>query len=73
MTKLTRWMDLHTDPTGKEHPAEDAATALHTLLIVCLWIITFVVVVGAIVWFFTLPTGNGELAPAVGTTTTEGG
>lgn len=38
-----------------------------------LWIIAWIVVVGCIVWFFTLPTGNGELAPAVGTTTTEAG
>lgn len=69
MTKLTRWLDQHTDPTGVEHPATDADDALRLLVEVCLVLIATAVVIGIVLWCTTRPTS--EVAPASGTTTTE--
>lgn len=71
MSRLSRWFDHLTDPTDREHLVDDAGSAMHPIVAACLLVITFVVVVCVLTWFFTLEAGDGELAPVPGTTTTE--
>ena len=63
MTRLGRWLDQLTDPSGREHLTDDAMQALRLLVAMCLVAIVCVVAIAVSVWS-ALPAGEPEQAPA---------
>jgi hypothetical protein len=52
VTRLTRFLDSHLDPTHRETPLSDADEAMHPMVLAILLTIAAMVVIGVVFWFF---------------------